>query len=278
MKKGKKTKKIPIKAKKSLGQNFLKSEKALNDIIKAGNLQKGETILEIGPGKGALTEKLLKKEVKILAVEKDEDLLPLLEEKFKEDIENSRLSLIYGDVLNFDFEKYSLESCAYKIIANIPYNITGAILKKFLGGENQPRQMVLMVQKEVADRILAKNNKESVLSISVKAYGQPSHITKVSKRYFSPSPKVDSAVISINKINKNFFSENSIEEKAFWNLVKTGFSHKRKTLLNNLKNFNKKINWTEALQCLNLDLKTRPENLSLSDWKELFLYYLKCYN
>ena len=156
-------------------------------------------ILEIGPGKGALTKKLLEKSGIVIAIEKDRELFGLLKDKFEKEIENKKLILVNEDILEFDTDKLQ----NYKIIANIPYNITGAILKKFLTAKNQPETMVLMVQNEVAKRIVARDKKESILSISVKAYGEPKMIMKVPARYFSPSPKVDSAVILIKNFGKS---------------------------------------------------------------------------
>ncbi|MEK7113685.1 MAG: 16S rRNA (adenine(1518)-N(6)/adenine(1519)-N(6))-dimethyltransferase RsmA, partial [Patescibacteria group bacterium] len=191
------------RAKKSLGQNFLKSISALNKIVAAGELFPRDMVLEIGPGKGALTEKLLEKAGQVIAIEKDKVLFEFLSEKFKEEIKNKKLILREDDILEFDASQFK----KFKIIANIPYNITGAILKKFLTAENQPEMMVLMVQNEVAKRIVARDGRESLLSISVKAYGEPKIIEKVPARYFSPAPKVDSAVIAIKNISRKVFTE-----------------------------------------------------------------------
>lgn len=250
-----------MKAKKSLGQNFLKSIPALNAIVLAGEIKKGDIILEIGPGKGALTEKLLEKAGVVIAIEKDKDLLDLLQEKFKEEIENGKFILINEDVLNYEIKEKN-----YKIIANIPYNITGAILKKFLTADNQPERMVLMVQNEVAKRIVTKNGDESILSISVKAYGKPKIIMKVPARYFSPAPKVDSAIIAINNISRETFNKNNIKEEKFWELVKNGFAHKRKVLVSNLKDLYKKEKILEIFEKLNISEKTRAEDLTLENW------------
>lgn len=249
------------KAKKSLGQNFLKSIPALNAIVLAGEIKKDDIILEIGPGKGALTEKLLEKSGKVIAIEKDKDLLEILQEKFKEEIKNGKFVLINEDVLNYEIKEKN-----YKIIANIPYNITGAILKKFLTSENQPERMVLMVQNEVAKRIVAKDGDESILSISVKAYGKPKIIMKVPARYFSPAPKVDSAIIAINNISRETFNKNNIKEEKFWELVKNGFAHKRKVLVSNLKDLYKKEKILEIFEKLNISEKTRAEDLTLENW------------
>lgn len=243
-----------MKAKKSLGQNFLKSNLALKKIIEAGEITQNDIVLEIGPGRGALTEKLLEKAGRVIAIEKDSELFEFLKTKFEKEIKEKRLILKNEDILNFTEQKLH-----YKIIANIPYNITGAILKKFLTEKSQPESMILMVQHEVAKRIIAHDKKESILSISVKAYGEPKMVMKVPARYFSPAPKVDSAVIAIKNISRRNFEENKVNEEKFWEIVKTGFSHKRKKLSGNLKNLVK----SEVL--VKLDTK-RAENLSLSDW------------
>ena len=250
------------KAKKSLGQNFLKSEIALKKIVEAGEIGKSDVILEIGPGKGALTEKLLASGCQLIAVEKDGELFEFLKEKFAEQIKSGSLILLNEDILKFQISNFQFPK--YKIIANIPYNITGAILKKFLTAEKQPERMVLMVQHEVASRIIARDGKESILSISVKAYGEPKMLMKVNKRYFSPAPKVDSAIIEIKNISRQFFNKNKITEEKFWEIVKTGFAHKRKKLSSNLKG----VISPQKLSSVNLGDK-RAEDLTLSDWINL---------
>ncbi len=254
--------------KKSLGQNFLKSETILRKIAEAGEIKKEDVIVEIGPGKGALTKELIKYAKITIAVEKDDVLAVLLQEKFKKEIKNRSLILINEDILNFNPSAYGLKPKAYKVIANIPYNITGAILKKFLTEKIQPERMVLMVQHEVAKRIMARDKKESILSISVKAYGEPSMVMKVPARYFSPPPKVDSAVIAINNISRNSFKENDVIEAKFWEIVKHGFAHKRKKLSSNLKTLtvNENKDFAESLTQLG---SKRAESLALSDWISL---------
>lgn len=277
------------KAKKSLGQNFLKSIIALKKIIEAGEIKPDDIILEIGPGKGVLTEKLLEKANCVIAIEKDRNLLKFLKEKFIKEIENKKLILKEGDCLKFNPESYNLKTKSYKLIANIPYNITGAILKKFLTEKNQPKMMVLMVQHEIAKRIIARDKKESILSISVKAYGEPKMIMKVPARYFSPAPKVDSAIIKISNISRKLFFQNSpleeyplggggnistpsrkratpqegntFEEK-FWEIVRAGFAHKRKKLSGNLK----KLHYGGVASVVVELGNKRAEDLSLLDW------------
>jgi 16S rRNA (adenine1518-N6/adenine1519-N6)-dimethyltransferase len=271
-------------AKKSLGQNFLKSKPALNMMCEAGEVGDKDTVLEIGPGKGALTEKLLsaqsalhnesdgEKAGKVIAIEKDRELFEFLQEKFKDGIKNEKLILVEDDILEFEANAYGLKPSAYKLIANIPYNITGAILKKFLSCDNQPERMVLLVQKEVAERIVARDGKESILSLSIKAYGTPKYVMKVSKRFFSPAPKVDSAIIAITNISKvNFRSQE--EETLFFDLIKTGFAHKRKVLRKNLevglpciKNLEQ---IDEIFGKLEINGKARAEDINFEKWLEI---------
>lgn len=253
-----KAKKSP---KKYLSQNFLKSQPALIKIVDAGEIKEGDVVLEIGPGKGALTERLLQTPAQVVAVEKDRELFALLSEKFSKEIETKKLILVEEDILNFEIENL-IKNPSYKVIANIPYNITGAILKKFLTAMHQPELMVLLVQKEVGERILARDGKESILSISVKVYGTPSLITKVPKRYFSPSPKVDSVVIKISDISRKNFINSGANEETFWKIVKAGFAHKRKVLSGNLK----EVVTAQKLGALS---SKRAENIRVFEWLDL---------
>ena len=257
-----------MKPKKSLGQHFLKSRDALRKIIQAGEISRDDVILEIGPGKGALTEQLLAFGCQVLAIEKDKELVQYLQEKFEKEIKEKRLILTQGDILKLKIENLKLK--IYKVISNIPYNITGAILKKFLSEETQPRLMVLLLQKEVAERIIARGGKESILSISVKAYGEPKVIGKVPRRYFSPEPKVDSAIIAIKNISRKIFTTPPFTlplsggglgrgENRFWEIVKKGFAHKRKKLAGNLKDM-------VPMEKLADFGNKRAEDLALDDW------------
>jgi 16S rRNA (adenine1518-N6/adenine1519-N6)-dimethyltransferase len=225
-------------------------------IALAGDIKKGEIVIEIGPGKGALTEKLLSAGAKVIAIEKDESLVQTLKEKFEKEIKEKKLEIILGDALG----KISLPE-NYKLIANIPYYITGAILEKFLGSENPPTLAVLMLQKEVAERIVARNKKESILSISVKVFGTPKIVMKVSRGNFFPIPNVDSAVLKIENI-KNPFT-NKKEESGFFELVKKGFAHKRKKLTSNLELS------TEQIENFGIPKNARAEDMTLKDWLEI---------
>ena len=249
-----------MKPKKSLGQNFLTSIPARIAIVEAGNLTKNDTVLEIGPGKGFLTEGLLSTGSKVVALEKDSELIPVLQEKFSS---YKNFSIIEGDALEFQPLANS-----YKLIANIPYYITGAILEYYLSNTHQPSQMVVLVQKEVAERVVARDKKESILSLSVKVYGDAKIVYRVKRGSFYPIPNVDSAVLSIENISrKNFI--NKKHEENFFKIVKAGFSHKRKLLISNLKEKTEGNNWQEIFIKNNINEKTRAEDVPLEIWLTL---------
>ena len=248
-----------IYPKKSLGQNFLSSKRIVGRIVMEGRVSETDTVLEIGPGKGILTEALLAKAKKVLAVEKDDGLFEFLNEKF------SKLEILHGDILDFDFTS-KLENQKYKLIANIPYNITGEIIRKFLSSSIQPSSMTLLVQKEVAQRIAAKDEKESILSLSVKIYGIPRLGFKISRGQFTPPPNVDSMVISIDNISKEKFINAKIKEEKFFEVVKAGFAHKRKFLIRNLDEISTKEKLGEIFALAKISPLTRAESLKLEDW------------
>lgn len=256
---------ITHRAKKSLGQNFLKNEGVLNKIIDAAELTRSDVVLEIGPGLGALTEKLLISSKQVIAIEKDNSLFAVLGPKFSE---FGNLTLLNGDILEFDPQEVG---DTYKLVANIPYNITGAIIEKFLSTPFQPSMMVLMVQKEVAERIVAKDKKtggpgkESILSIATKAYGTPTYICTVKAGNFVPAPSIDSAVIKISDISRNSFI-NKHHEEVFFQIVKAGFAHKRKTLGGNLKNILEPETVDQSLQESSISPSTRAEDLGILEW------------
>lgn len=261
-------------AKKSLGQNFLRSQSALQAMVDAGNIAASDTILEIGPGEGALTAHLLKTGAEIVCIEKDARLVPILKDKFYKEIESGQLKILEEDALKINPENLFKK---YKVISNIPYYITGEIIRKFLTENLQPEKMVLMVQKEVAERIVGNKKmpsdkpnklKESILSISVKAYSNPKYIKTVKAGSFVPAPKVDSAIISFENISKDFFIKNKIDEENFFKIVKAGFSHKRKRLFSNLKT-HIDTNFTQK-KC-DLHKNIRAEDLSLNDWANLII-------
>lgn len=259
-----------LSAKKSLGQHFLNSKHVLDQIIMAAKLQKGEAVLEIGPGTGALTEALLEAGARVIAIEKDDRAYALLQDKFIKEIENGGLTLVRGDILHFesDMSERSVPD-DYSIVANIPYYITGAILEKFLEKGPRPSRMVLLVQKEVADRIVARDGKESVLSISVKAFGVPKIIATVPPGAFTPPPTVDSAILQINEISGKRFEKRALQMPFFFTLVKTGFAHKRKILKSNLSAISSTASLEHVWEELHLDEKVRAEDVPLDTWFDL---------
>lgn len=250
-----------IQAKKSLGQNFLHSKKVLNKIISCSDLTANDFVIEVGPGKGALTTEILKSGAKVVAIEKDARLIELLNEKFESEITSGQLQIILGDALTLeiikkrkvflvvdkDFTETGLRGEAntakniieipnqyknqYKIIANIPYYITGALLRIFYEQVVKPTSVTVLVQKEVADRIVTRDSKESLLSLSIKFYGEPKKVMTVSKESFKPAPKVDSAILYI-KTHGATYELNT--QGKFFDLIHRGFAHKRKVLRKNL--------------------------------------------
>lgn len=245
-----------MKAKKSLGQNFLKSDEALQAIIEAAELNNDDIVLEIGPGRGALTAELIKTGAKVLAIEKDEALVAYLHDVFAG---KSNLSLISGDILEFDPSRHGLSEGNFKLVANIPYYITGEILRKFLSGPIQPSKMVLLVQKEVAERIVADDGRHSILSLSVHAFGNPTFVATVPRTAFDPVPEVDSAIVRINNISRNFFIHTN--ELAFFEAIHCGFAHKRKLVASNLGEEGKTV-----LERCKIPPLSRAENLTLENW------------
>src|SRR3989344_9156995 len=209
-----------MKAKKNMGQNFLRDQRILRKIVDFAQIEKAVVVVEVGPGEGTLTSLLLQQSNKVIAVEKDKDVAEKLEERFKLEIENSKLAILNGDILDIEnllkIAKLKIEN--YSLVGNIPYYITGEILRKFLESENQPESLTFVVQKEVADRIMARDGKESVLSISIKAYGEPEYGGIIKAGSFTPAPKVDSAIIAVRNINKKKFK--GVSEKTFFEVLK----------------------------------------------------------
>lgn len=227
----------PIKAKKSLGQHFLRSKTALTQIIDAAHLTSQDTVLEVGPGEGALTEALLATGARVVAVETDERCAEILDERFATERKEGRFRLLMGDIRDTHLQEElfylaALGTGPYKIVANIPYYITGMLFRLFLEQLRQPTQIVFLIQKEVADGIVARDSKEGILSLSVKAYGVPRIVAKVKKEAFSPPPKVDSAIVSVDQISRDRLQ--GLADEDYFRVVKAGLHAKRKMLLGNL--------------------------------------------
>lgn len=270
---------------KFLGQNFLVDEKVLEKIIEAADLRAGDNVLEIGPGLGVLTEALLARGANVAAIEKDKDLIPVLEESLREirfNGANDKLKIINDDFLAIDlapllFKKEGGDKLVlgfggklHKVISNIPYYITSPVLRKILTAETKPETIVFLVQREVAERISAKPGDMSVISVFVQFYGAPSVVEIVKPESFWPAPKVESAVLKIVLGKKPALEGEKLKE--FWRLVKIGFSSRRKTLANNLiAGFRAKHgDVRELLKEAGFTDKTRAQELSVEDWVRLF--------
>lgn len=248
------------------GQNFLSDPKILKKISDFSGFGKEDTILEIGPGQGGLTEFLLQKGGRVIAVEKDKFISEKLRNRFSDHILNNKLKLIEKDILDFEPKNYNLNGGDYVLVGNIPYYITGALFKKFLASDRQPRSITFVTQKEVAERIMAWDKKESILSISIKAYGEPQYGGKIKAGSFYPKPKVDSAIISIRNINKKKFLTSKSLEKKFFEVLRAGFAHKRKFLIKNLSNFFDSDILEKIFEKTKISKKIRAENLSFEYW------------
>jgi len=260
---------LDIRPARSKGQNFLVNEKVYNDIIKAADLQADDYVLEVGPGLGFLTAKLAKKAKKVMAVELDDKLADYLQVAVdSQDVNN--VEIINQDILKFNWPEYWRQTAKpYKIVANLPYNITSIFLRLFLSQEPRPETLVLMLQKEVAERIVAAPPEMSILAISIQYYANAEIVKVVKAGNFWPEPKVDSAIIKINLKSHKYDGE---EDKKFFRLVRVGFSAKRKMLKNNLA-AGLKVAPSQidiAFQTLGLSSQVRAEVLSLEDWQKLF--------
>jgi 16S rRNA (adenine1518-N6/adenine1519-N6)-dimethyltransferase len=256
-----------IKPARSKGQNFLINEKIYDDIITVADLQPNDTVLEVGPGFGFLTAKLAKKVKRVIAVELDSQLANYLQMGLdSQDITN--VEVVNEDILKFNLGAHIAPTEIYKIVANLPYNITSIFLRLLLSGIHKPGSLVLMLQKEVVERIAATPPDMSILAISVQYYADPEIIRIVKAGNFWPEPEVDSAIIKLKIKPGNHLLA---AEKIFFRVVKAGFSAKRKMLKNNLAGGLKiepKI-VTKVLASQGLDVMVRAEGLTLSDWQKL---------
>jgi len=315
-----------LKPKKLLGQNFLVDRNVLEQIIAAADLSKNDTVLEVGPGLGILTEELAKHAGRVVAVEKDKKMAEVVRTVLN-DRKVKNVEIIEGDILKIKDGSFfirhpdppaggegSLENARptfvgdssprhsgaqndnisnYKLVANIPYYLTARLIRKFLESANPPTEMILMLQKEVAQRICAQPPKMSLLAVATQFYAEPKIISYVSKNSFWPSPKVDSAIIKMTPHRGHpeapsggegspahagrhsseilRFAQNDEKNQRFFRIVKAGFAHPRKQLINNLSQ-GLKIDRTQivaALKKIDLSPEQRAETLSIKDWIDL---------
>jgi len=250
---------------KRLGQNFLIDNNILNKIIDVANLSNQDTVLEIGSGLGTLTKELAQKAKKVITIEKDAKLIIILREALKD---YNNIELIEADILRSDLCKGRTSKLKdYKVVSNLPYYITSPVIRMFLESNNPPQEMVLMVQKEVAQRICARPPKMNLLAIATQFYAQPKIMFSVSKNSFWPRPKIDSAIIKISDIKKI----KKEESKKFFQLVKAGFSSPRKQLANNLEKVLSipRDQTKRALTKCGLPHQARAQVLTVENWKTL---------
>ncbi|MEN9390004.1 MAG: dimethyladenosine transferase, rRNA (adenine1518-N6/adenine1519-N6)-dimethyltransferase [Candidatus Parcubacteria bacterium] len=240
-----------------LGQHLLTNTKVAERVASEAGVTTGVRVLEIGPGKGILTAELLKLGGIVTAVEKDPQMIVALNERFQKEIADKQLTILSGDARTITPDDVFPRG-AYVVAANIPYYITGELLRTCLTAKNQPSAVSFLVQKEVAERV-ARSKKESILSLSVKAYGTPKYVTTVKAGNFNPPPRVDSAILAITNVSRKNFKH--VDEQKFFALVKAGFGQKRKTLAGNVR---------RALNVeLDIDQKIRAEDVALDTWLEL---------
>jgi 16S rRNA (adenine1518-N6/adenine1519-N6)-dimethyltransferase len=254
-----------IRPNKRLGQNFLVDPSALAKVLEAAEIDTDASVLEIGPGLGSLTRLLARRARRVVAVELDENLLPPLYQVLAP---YSNVEIVQGDILAHDPARL-MGAAGYRVVANIPYYITSALIRHLLEARLKPQRLVLTVQREVAERICAGPGDLSLLALSVQVYGNPQIIARIQAGAFYPAPKVDSAVVRVGLFPQPAIPEADLE--AFFRLAKAGFSQKRKTLRNALAGglHLEKAQASALLEEAGIDPKRRAETLSLEEWGKL---------
>jgi len=262
--------KFNLQPSKGLGQNFLQDQSALQKIIEAAEIELTDSVLEIGPGLGSLTRYLALSARSVTAVELDRKLFPALESVLTP---YKNIRLVQGDILKLSSAAL-MDKPGYIVVANIPYYITSAVIRRLLEAEVHPRRVVLTVQKEVAERICAEPGEMNLLALSVQVYGKPTITAFIPAGAFYPPPKVDSAVLRIEVQDQSYLTTNLLD--AFFKLIKAGFSQKRKTLRNSLSG-GLRVSQVESEKMLSgagIDPGRRAETLSLEEWGRLCQRYL----
>ncbi len=251
-------------AKKSLGQHWLNDEPSLGAMCVAADVQADDVVLEIGPGMGSLTKLLVKKAKQVIAVEFDPSLAVSLPSRLNAD----NLEVRQQDILDFDFTTLPKD---YKVVANIPYYLTSHLIRVISETSNQPSTAVLLVQKEVAQRVAARAGDMSLLSVTAQFYWQVSAAMEVPRVLFTPPPKVDSQILVLERFPKPRFPD--VEPRDFFRLVKAGFSQRRKTLLNSLSaGLSRSRDETNSIcERASIDSRRRPQTLTLDEWHSLYL-------
>lgn len=248
-----------IRAKKHFGQHFLTSPQVVRRLVETISIDSSVPIIEIGPGTGVVTEELLKRFDHIYAIEKDVDMITLLSDKFHDAIDRGQLTLIEGDAAECNPDALGITG-HYVVVGNIPYNITGLLFKNILSLTHQPREIIFLIQREVAERIVERDGTTSVLSLSVSIYGDPTIVSHVKAGAFNPPPHVASSIVHVASVSRDRLVAAHITDDEFFKVVKKGFRHKRKKLRNNLEVP------ANVLTEVGIDSEIRAENVLLSDW------------
>ncbi len=263
-------KKHGIRLTKGLGQNFLINKNIILKLIRVFGINKSDVILEIGPGIGVLTQELAKNSKMVVAIEKDRILSEICKDNLK-DLKN--VFVINQDALKSDVKKLfsdlKIKEKTYRVVANLPYNISLRIIRRFLEDEFPPKDIVVIIQKEVGQKICDK--KSNLPKIAFNFYGKPKNLFYLSRELFWPKPKVDGVALQIANIQKNL---PDVDDKLFFKILKAGFSHPRKTIVNNLSSLNiEKERIVVWLNRSNIDIKARPENIKMEEWINLTLNF-----
>lgn len=252
--------------KRSLGQNFLTSAVVPNWMVEAAAVDASDIVLEIGPGTGMLTKALLAKKAKVIAIEADLRAIEQLQQNFPAEISSGQLTIHHGDAREITPHTLGLTDHGFKVVANIPYYLSGFLLRSFLETTLQPSTLTFLIQKELAHRIV-RDKKESLLALSVKAFGQPIYSKNVGKGHFYPIPKVDSAILTIKNINRDNFI--NVDTALFFEILHLGLGKKRKQLLTNLTAKYEREFLQPVFTALGISLQARGEDLELPTWLRL---------
>lgn len=257
-----------MRAKKTLGQHWLHDKGTLESIVEIAQVNPSDTVLEIGPGLGTLTEYLIARGARVIAVEKDTELFNDLQTKAGKSytVDTDRLEFVNEDILSFNLTELPAE---YKVVANIPYYLTSNLIQILSESANPPQSATLLVQKELAERLAAKPGSMSLLSVTSQMYFEPSLGAVVPAKLFTPAPKVDSQIIKLQRRPRPLFR--GLETKELFRVVKAGFSNRRKTLHNSLSAglHLSKEEVGQLLKKADIDTQTRPQELSLEQWIKL---------
>lgn len=259
-----------LRPRKSLGQNFLSNPDVLARVVESAGLTADEDVLEVGPGLGSLTRVLAARARWVVAVELDQTIIPVLKEVLSD---QPHVTVIHGDIL--DFDPVGLLNPGYRVVANIPYYITSAVIRHLLECAVRPASLTLTVQREVAERICAAPGDLSLLALSVQVYGQPQVVGRIPAGAFYPPPNVDSAVVHVALYPEPIIPDGQLPD--FFRLIKAGFSQKRKTLRNSLSGG---LGWTAEraaalLGQADIDPQRRAETITLPEWERLTVCFVQ---